>query len=83
MRKVTTVRFLRFFACFFVRDVDFATLLNRDDTRDVFSNGHFLWFSSSSSSSSSSKYARLLMWLLFKPSSSSVKSTKKSSRARR
>ena len=26
--------FLRFFACFFVRDVDFATLLNRDDTRD-------------------------------------------------
>ena len=35
MRKVTTVRFLQFFACFFVRDVDFATLLNRDDTRDV------------------------------------------------
>jgi len=39
MRKVTTVRFLQFFACFFVRDVDFATLLNRDSTREMsFSN---------------------------------------------
>jgi len=45
MRKVTTVRFLQFFACFFVRDVDFATLLNRDSTREMsFSNGHVLGF---------------------------------------